>query len=148
MTHRQRDGRMDGDVEVYTTRPVALTARQPHGAPGCTNGPSGNVGGLIILATEDVAAIYRDRPDADPGVWMVLVVRSLFGHPDVIVEPLRPCDRERIGYMAGGNTVDLSVVPDVAYTLTHGYGVDPSELTAVRVHDRSETPAQYAALSQ
>lgn len=143
-TTHTRPGGHPGEVEVYVSRAtVAPEIAHPHGMPGCTNGPSGD-NRIALLATEAIADSYRRRGQDPHPSWFVLVFRPQWR--DVIVSPLAPCPPDRIGYMHGGNTVDLTGYPEVVDALT-ALGADPAELSAVRIHDRSETQAQYDALS-
>lgn len=69
---------------------------------------------------------------------VVLVVRTHARGTWLHLEPVAPCPEGHVGYMAGGN---YAGTPDSRWAkLTGG-----TEL--VSVHDRTETTAQYAALS-
>jgi hypothetical protein len=96
----------------------------------------------ISRDADTVTVTHNNGPHAveegSPAVRLVVRPNTLPGVTLRHFEPVEPCPADRIGYMASGAWVVVGV--DIARAL----GIDPG---AYPLHDRSETPAQYAALS-
>lgn len=119
-----------------TVRGLRVDVLKPNGSD-CTNGGVTSRFGTFVLVNPAVPLGTVAPTEADARTLKV-VKRTIGGRLYVHAEPLAPPPDGHIGWMAGGNFIHTS---DSRYY----------ELTGVpypiSVHDRSETPELYAALS-
>ncbi len=105
-------------------REVTIVARRVLRAVGSQDTPLGELPSVRRLAEELLTA-------TDEAPAAVLVARHLGQGVHCHVEPFEPCPAGRIGYMAVSGSILWVLIDE--WTL--------------KLHDRSETPEQYAALS-
>ena len=110
-------------AKIYRTESLA----------GCSNGGiSESYNTVTIVNLDGPVEPSPERPAVR------LVSRKIGGSTYVHVEPFEPVDEGLIGYMSGGAFV-YSHNPKFKKATGHG--------APVPLHDRVETPAEYAALS-
>lgn len=100
----------------------------------CSNGGiSERVSEVTVIDIDGPAEPTPERPAVR------LVRRKFAGREYIHAEPVEPVAEGHIGYMAGGTFIHSS---DSRFSKAVGGGGMP-----VSLHDRTETPAEYAALS-
>ncbi len=100
----------------------------------CSNGGiSERVSAVTVI---DIPGPFEPTPQC-PAVR--LIRRKLGGREHIYAEPVEPVAEGHIGYMSGGTFIHSS---DSRFSEAVGAGGMP-----VSLHDRTETPAEYAALS-
>ena len=130
------------DTIVRPANVKYLNVNQPYGMPGCTNGRSGQTD-QILLANDHGVRTTRDRypNDVARNVFEV-VLWNPTGTPAAHLRPIVRAPHGTVGYMNGGNTVNVSELPEDVQAAVRAHGVTADTLN---IHDRYETRAQYAA---
>ncbi|TPW78063.1 hypothetical protein [Schumannella soli] len=105
---------------------------------GARHSPADGISSRVDEVTVTHEGGRHTADERTPAVRLVTRTNTIPGMTLHHFEPVEPRPAERVGYMASGAWVVVGV--DLAREL----GIAPA---AYKLHDRSETPARYAALN-
>lgn len=125
-----------------------VPVNHPYGMPGCTNGRSGQTEAiLLVTAGAAHSASQRRGDEAVAGARNLyeIVLWKPTGRPAAHLRPVGAVPAGSVGYMSGGNTVNVADLPEDVAAAVREFGVTGDTL---KVHDRYESTAVYAALCE
>lgn len=107
---------------------------------GCSNGGISETCNSVTIVGPGIAEVFEADSDAPAVKFVVRNINGIVVH----LEPVAPVKKGNVGYMAGGAVVSCCDSRFGEALQKLGY---PSHC-AVILHDRQDTPEDYAALSR
>lgn len=108
----------------------------------CSNGGLSAKTSYLDLYPADT--LESDLTEQQLATAVKVVVRTFGGEKIAHVEPVTSCPADKVGYMAGGCLVSTS---DSRWSAEVERALGYRFYGGLSLHDRSETPEQYRALS-